>query len=136
MLDFGVPVAAGSVGGLEQLEVAIGSEPTVEAVDHAARSEVCNTVSSSPSSRACGHAPLAGRCHVDAIDETAQQRAVRELDFDALLAALRVESGGVLEAVIARQQCLGLLEQLGPQRRFDAGGKLRLCRDDPLPRGV
>src|SRR5258705_8853265 len=54
MLDFGVPGAGGSVRGLEQLEVAYGSEPTVEAVDHAAGSEVCNTVSSSPSSGACG----------------------------------------------------------------------------------
>src|SRR5258705_10691026 len=60
MLDFGVPVAAGSVGGLEQLEVAVGSEPTVEAVDHAAGTEVCNTVSSSPSSGACGQPGYGG----------------------------------------------------------------------------
>src|SRR5690348_6339020 len=60
MLDFGVPVAAGAVGGLERLQRAVAADPPVEAVDHAAGSEVRNTVSSSPSAGTSGQPGYGG----------------------------------------------------------------------------
>ena len=79
------------------------------------------------------HPQLAGGRDVDAVDEAAQQCAVLELDLDALLAALRVEPGRILQPVVARQQCAGLVEQLGTQPGLEVVGQLGLRRDHTLP---
>ena len=60
---------------------------------------------------------------------------VGELDLDALLAALRVEAGRILEAVVPRQERARLLEHVGSQHRIDVGGQRRLLGDHALPRG-
>ena len=41
--------------------------------------------------------------------------------------------GGVLEAVVTRQQRLGLIQQLGLLARIQPVGELRFPRDHPLP---
>jgi hypothetical protein len=41
MLDLGIPVTTGGIGGFEDLKAAVGRQPTVEAVGHAAGSATC-----------------------------------------------------------------------------------------------
>src|SRR5690349_20948155 len=60
MLNFGIPVAPRAVGRFEHHELAVGVEPTVVAIDHAADSSVCSIVSSSPSPGAVGQPGYGG----------------------------------------------------------------------------
>ena len=66
-----------------------------------------------PAGLVVDHPHFAGRCDIDPIDKAAQHHSIGQFDLDSLLAALRIESGRVFEAVVAAQQRLGFGQDLG-----------------------
>ena len=82
------------------------------------------------------HPQLAGSGDIDAVDESAQQGSVGELDLYPLLAALRVEPCRVFQPVVAGEQRARLVQQLGAHRGVELRSHVGFRGDHLFPRGL